>query len=287
VGVGVALIRNPGTRRSLVALLVVADAFVLFAVPEGSAPRHVHVDLAPVDFLQTHLGSSRFFTLGPLQPNYGSYFGIGSLNINDIPIPEAFSKYVHARLDAVVQPHVFVGNYGGGRPTSAPSPEDELRRNLAGYRAAAVAYVLVPAGQALPETPTTFKLVFRSPSTWIYHLAGAASYFTATNPRCTVSAEGRQSVQLSCPTPTVLVRRETDLPGWSARVDGHATRLHRFDDLFQAVRVGQGRHQVTFSYSPPHIRWGFVGFVAGCLWLILALPAFDRTRVLAFSGRRA
>lgn len=278
LGVGVALIRNPGTRRSLVALLVVADALVLFAVPEGSAPRHVHVDLAPVDFLQRHLGSSRFFTLGPLQPNYGSYFGIGSLNVNDIPIPEAFSKYVHARLDAVVQPHVFVGNNGGGRPTSAPSPEDELRRNLAGYRAAAVAYVLAPAGQALPETPTTFKLVFRSPSTWIYHLAGAASYFTATNPRCTVRAKGRQSVTVSCPAPAVLVRRETDLPGWSVRVDGHSTRLHRFDDLFQAVHVEQGRHQVTFSYSPPHIRWGFVGFAAGCLWLILAPIASRRRR---------
>ena len=236
----------------------------------------MHVDRAPVGFLQGHLGNSRFFTLGPLQPNYGSYFGIGSLNVNDIPIPEAFSKYVHARLDAVVQPHVFVGNYGGGRPTSAPSPEVELLRNLAGYRAAAVTYVLVPASQALPETSKTFKLVFRSPSTWIYHLAGAARYFTATNPNCTVRAKGRQSVTLSCPSSAVLVRRETDLPGWSARVDGHPSPLHRFDDLFQAVNIEPGEHQVTFSYSPPHIRWGFAGFAAGCLWLVLAPIAARR-----------
>lgn len=282
VAVSVALVRNSGIRTSLVALLVVADSLVLFAIPEGSAPRHAQVDLAPVAFLQKHLGNSRFFTLGPLQPNYGSYFGIGSLNVNDIPIPEAFSKYVHKRLDTVVQPHVFVGTYAG-RPASAPSPEDELHRNLAGYRAAAVTYVLVPAGQALPETSTTFKLVFSSPTTWIYHLAGAASYFTATNPHCKVRAKGRQSVMLSCPAPTVLIRRETDLPGWSVRVDGHPSRLHRFDDLFQAVNIEQGKHQVTFSYSPPHIRWGFVGFAAGCLWLILAPIAARRRRAPAAS----
>jgi hypothetical protein len=265
-------------RTSLVALLVAAEALVLFAIPEGSAPRHVQVDLAPVAFLQRHLGNSRFFTLGPLQPNYGSYFDIGSLNVNDIPIPEAFSQYVHARLDPVVRPHVFVGTYGGGRPTSAPPPYEELLRHLAGYRAAAVDYVLVPASQSLPETSKTFKLVFRTPSTRIYHLAGAASYFTATNPHCTVRAKGRQSVTLSCPSPTLLVRRETDLPGWSAQVDGHPSRLHRFDDLFQAVNIEHGKHQVTFSYSPPHIRWGFVGFAAGCLWLILSPIAVRRRR---------
>jgi hypothetical protein len=278
VGVGGALVRNSRIRASLVALVVVAEALVLFVIPELSAPRLVQVDRAPVDFLQKHLGNSRFFTLGPLQPNYGSYFGIGSLNINDIPIPEAFSKYVHARLDPVVQPHVFVGTENGGRPLSAPGPEDELERNLAGYRAAAVDYILTPAFQSLPETPTTFKLVFRSPSARIYHLAGAASYFTATNPHCTVRAKGRQSVMLSCPARTVLVRRETDFPGWSVRVDGHPRRLRSFDDLFQAVTINRGKHQVSFSYSPPHIRWGFVGFAAGCLWLILAPIAARKRR---------
>jgi hypothetical protein len=276
-GISLALIRKPWVRAPSIALLVVAEALVLFAIPEASAPRHVQVDLAPVEFLQRHLGNSRFFTLGPLQPNYGSYFGIGSLNINDIPIPEAFSQYVHAHLDAVVQPHVFVGTYGGGRPVSAPSPAYELRRNVAGYRAAAVAYVLVPPSQPLPKTKT-FKLVFRSPSTWIYHLSGAAPYFAATNPHCPIRANGRQSAMLSCPSPTTLVRRETDLPGWSVRVDGQPARLHRFEDLFQAVNIQQGKHQVTFSYSPPQILWGYVAFGAGCLWLIVTPLAARRWR---------
>jgi hypothetical protein len=36
-----------------------------------------------------------------------------------------------------------------------------------GMQSAAVAYVLTPAGQTLPESPSTFTLVFRSPSTGI------------------------------------------------------------------------------------------------------------------------
>jgi Bacterial membrane protein YfhO len=189
------------------------------------------VPVLAVAFLKKHLGNSRFFTLGPLQPNYRSYFyrsyfGIGSLNVDDIPIPEAFSTYVHARLDSVVQPHVFVGTYGGG----------------------------------------------------------AASYFTATNPNCRTTAKGRQSVRLSCPGPTVLVRRETDLPGWSVRVDGDPSRLHRFDHLFQAVNIEPGKHQVTFSYSQPHVRWGFVAFAAGCLWLLLAPIATRRSAAPASEG---
>jgi hypothetical protein len=267
---GAAFVRQPRVRVGLLALLLAFDAVVLFAVPEASAPRAVKLDLAPVAFLQRHLGSSRFFTLGPLQPNYGSYFGVASLDVNDLPIPAPFEHYARKHLDTVVDPTVFIGNTGGGRPVFAPSPQQELLRNLAGYRQAGVGYVLVAPGQALPQRPTTFQLVFRSPSTWIYHLAGALPYFTATNPRCRVTFQSRDSARLSCPSPTVLVRRETDLPGWSADVDGHSARVAEADGLFQAVAVGAGSHRVQFSYLPPNAGWGFLGLIAGCACLLLA-----------------
>ena len=38
------------------------------------------IDTAPVAYLQRHQGLSRFATLGPLQPNYGSYFGLRAVN---------------------------------------------------------------------------------------------------------------------------------------------------------------------------------------------------------------
>jgi hypothetical protein len=275
-GVAVVLAVAAARRVWLVTLIVAVDALVLFALPQASAPRNVEVDTAPVDFLQRHLGTTRFFTLGPLQPNYGSYYGIGSLNVNDVPVPKAFATYVHTRLDEVVDPMVFVGDDGGGRPRSAPTPVQELLRNLPAYRATSVAYVLTPAGETLPESRTTFSLVFRSPSTWIYRLAGTSPYFTASLPACTVEPKSRNAVQVSCPRPARLIRRETDLRGWTAHIDGRPARVQRFDGLFQSVTVAAGTHRITFAYSPPHIWWGFAAFAAGCAWLLAASAVTGR-----------
>ena len=262
----VAFVRDPRRRICLATLLVASDALVLFALPQASAPRNVRVDTAPVSFLERHLGTSRFFTLGPLQPNYGSYYGIGSLNVNDVPVPKPFATYVHTRLDDAVDPLVFVGNAGGGRPRSAPSPVRELLRNLPAYRAASVAYVVTPAAHPLSRR-VTFTLAFRNPSTRIYRLAGATPYFTSA-PACAVRTTARDDVQLACPRPARLVRRETYLRGWSARVDGHPAHVRRFDRLFQAVTVPAGAHRITFAYAPPYAWWGLAAFAAGCAWLL-------------------
>lgn len=269
VAVPVAFRAAPRRRVPLIALWLAVDALAMFVVPEAAAPRAVAVDNAPAAFLKRHLGNARFFTLGPLAPNYGSYFGLASLNINDIPIPKPFERYVYDRLDQVVDPTKFVGS-GDGRNLFAPAPEQELMRNLGGYRQAGVAYVLTPAGMALPQSPATFTLAFRSSSTWVYRLADAEPYFTTSNRACTVSPDGRESVRLTCPSRTVLVRRETDLPGWSATVDGRPVRVTRADGLFQAVTAGAGSHRIQFSYAPPGIGWGYLAFAAGCAPLLLA-----------------
>jgi hypothetical protein len=142
--------------------------------------------------------------------------------------------------------------------------------------------VLTPAGQPLPTGPGTFALAARTPTTWIYRLPGAASYFTASSSGCSVRPHGRRRADVSCPGPAVLVRRETDLPGWTARVDGREVPIRRDSGLFQAVRVGAGSHRVTFSYAPRNIHWGFAGVVGGCLWL-LGAPLLRRR----MSTRRA
>src|SRR5262249_4653042 len=154
---------------------------------------------------------------------------------------------------------------GGGRPPSAPSPVRELLRNLPGYRAAAVAYVLTPVDEALPESRTTFSLVFRSATTRIYRLAGARPYFTAAR-TCPVRTESRYTVELSCPAAALLVRRETDLPGWRSKIDGRSAPIQRVDSLFQGVMVPAGTHRVTFGYASPQVGWGWLAFAAGCAW---------------------
>jgi hypothetical protein len=274
-----ALLPSSRTRRLLAASIVSLDAFVLFVLPELSAPRSVTIDTAPVAYLQRHLGLSRFATLGPLGPNYGSYFGLRSLNTNDALLPSVFASYVNAHLDPAVGPLIFNGT-PPGRPPGAPTAQQELLSNLNGYRAAGVRYVLAPAGLELPLGPNTFRIVFRSPTTLVYRLAGASSYFTATNPTCPVQAQSGKSARVSCSTSTTLVRRETYMPGWSAEVDGHARPVREYDDAFQAVTIGPGTHRVTFAFTPPYLGWGLLGFAAGCLCL-LAPPLLARTRIRA------
>ncbi|HWE15226.1 MAG TPA: YfhO family protein [Solirubrobacteraceae bacterium] len=266
-----ALVARSRLRAALLVALVAVDAIVLFAVPEFAAPRAATVDPAPVAFLRRHLGEARFFTLGPIQPDYGSYFGLASLGVDDFP-PQAYAHYVHSRLDPVAQ---FVGF----RPTGQPSAEQELIRHLRGYRSAGVRYVLTPAEQPLPESRNAFRLVFRSRTTWIYRLAGASPYFGAAG--CEVTSGGRNSASVVCRRPTRLVRRETWFPGWSAQLDGHPIAVRRVDGLFQAVTVPAGSHHVTFDFAPPGMDWGLLGLLGGC-GLLLA-PTL--TRLSSFRER--
>jgi Bacterial membrane protein YfhO len=253
----------PGSRarRSVAVTIVSLDALAMFVLPQLSAPRKMYIDTAPVDFLQRNLGLARYFTLGPLGPNYGSYFGIRELDASDNPVSSVFVKYITTRLDPTADPYFFTGVFG-------PNPTEALESHLDGYRAAGVRYVLTPEGVALPQGPTTFTLVFRTPTTWIYRLAGTAPYFTSTNPHCSVAPRGGESVRLACSGPTTLIRRETYMPGWEAEVDGDATPVRQYDTAFQAVTVKPGRHVVTFHFAPPYIGWALAACVFGLAWLI-------------------
>jgi hypothetical protein len=248
-----ALVRAPRLRAASLALVVIVDAIVLFAVPEFSAPRATRIDLRPVTYLRRHLGEQRFFTLGPIQPNYGSYFRLASVRIEDFP-PESFVHYVHAHLDPRA---AFVGY----QPHRALPARTELLTHIEGYRSAAVRYVLTRAGHPLPRDGGALRLVLRTPTTWIYRLSGAAPYMSA--PGCRVSAVRVDSVRLHCRRSTTLVRRETWFAGWSASVNGRSTPIGRVDGLFQSVRVPAGRDEVSFRFTPLGMRWALLGLLAG------------------------
>jgi hypothetical protein len=232
---------------------------VLFAVPQFAAPRAARLDLAPVAYLRQHLGDQRFYTLGPIAPDYGSYFGLASLSVDDFP-PKAYAGYMHRRIDPWFP---FVGF----RSPKAPSPESELLSHLRGYRLAAVRYVVLPASASLPQSRRTFRLVLRTPTARIYRLAGASPYFSARG--CRVSSPGRASATVTCRRPSTLIRRETELPGWSAQVDGHPVTIRRAYGLFQAVPVPGGVHRVSFSFTPPGMGWAGLGVLGACALMLV------------------
>jgi hypothetical protein len=255
----------------------------MFVVPELSAPRAVAIDLAPVRYLQRHLGTGRIFTLGPMSPNYGSYWGLRELNVNDGAAPQRLQDYLQTRLAPGVTANLFTGTTGGP-PGSPTSPANQLVRNLAGYQAAGVSYVLSTPNTPIPHTPA-LTLVAKTPSTWIYRLAGAAPLFDARASHCRATTHGNTSAAVDCPGTGTLVFRETADPGWSATVDGRSVSVRR-TGLFQSVQVPSGRHSVSFDYQPAGIVWGELAFVIGAVAFLL--PVRQRTWVVrALRIRRA
>jgi hypothetical protein len=263
----IAAVPSSHLRAGLLTLVIAVEAVVLFAVPQFAAPKEATIDRAPVAYLQRHLGLQRFYSLGPILPNYGSYFALAELGVDDFP-PKSYAGYVHHRLDPAAP---FVGF----RRPGVPSAQQELIRHLVSYGLAGVRYVLAPAGQRLPTERGRLKLVDRTRTTWIYEITDAAPFITAAG--CRVSAVSFDGAQVSCPRPTRLIRRETSLPGWTARVDGHVVPIGRVKGLFQSVTVPAGTHRITFRFVPVEMDWGLIGLLAGCA--LLLLPELRRVAV--------
>ena len=146
-------------RRAMLATALVLDASILFSVPLLTGARNRALDLGGIAFLRSHLGLQRVYTLGPLGPNYGSFFGIASIDYNSVLIPDAWVGYVHRHLDPATDPAVFNGTFpdaqagGPDAQSGSETREQAFRRNQAAYAAIGVRYVLRPAGPALRLLP--------------------------------------------------------------------------------------------------------------------------------------
>ena len=154
---------------------ICVESIVMLAFTYLSAPKPTDFQTGAVPWLQAHLGTYRFYTLGPIQPNYGSYFGIGQVNINDLPEPKAWTRYIKADLDPNSVPELFSG---GTRANQAgPTPSQELSTNLANFEAVGVRYVVELAsgndvlGVPFP-LPGAAGMAHRSPTRLPRHLRG-------------------------------------------------------------------------------------------------------------------
>lgn len=270
--VAAGLLARPKVRATALAAIVMAESFCLFVLPQLSAPRSVVLDTAPVRYLQNHLGLYRFFTLGPLAPNYGSYYDLASLNINDEPMVASFYTYVERSLNQNVYPATFTGTVQ--QDPSGPNPTEELLKNLSGYEAAGVKFVIQPqnspflsvAGKRLP-------VVFSDRISRIVSLPDPQPFESTSGGGCTLTSVSLESAVADCSRPGLLVRREQFLAGWSATVNGHAARISRYGPLFQSVRLRAGRNLVRFGFSPPHAGAALAGFALGLLALLAAAAA--------------
>ena len=273
--------------RVVMAAAVAGEAVLLVASTYASAPRPVAPSFTSVSWLQAHLGTYRFATLGPIQPNYGSYFRIAEVNVNDLPLPRAWTTYIAEHLDPNTVPFEFTGGYRSD--PNGPAPAELVIDRMADYEAVGVRFVAVPATGADPTGapfpgpharpwPDGPRLVHTDAVAQIWELPRPAPPFSArtdgpASVPCEVIWSGWDHATVTCSRAGHLVRRVLYAPGWTADVGGTTVSVnHAPDDptgLFQSVPVPAGRTVVLFTYLPPGERITVTMAMVG--WIGLAV----------------
>jgi hypothetical protein len=141
------ILYTPQNRRSgFVMICAIAfNGIVLYSIPIMSGYTHTRLDVEGVSFLKTHLKLDRFYTLGPISPNYAAFFGIASVNSDYLPAPELWTNYVRDFLDGTSDPLTFTGQ-GQSPGQTIPDHAAQLRKNLTAFQNIGVRYLISPIG---------------------------------------------------------------------------------------------------------------------------------------------
>jgi hypothetical protein len=60
-------------------------------------------------------------------------------------------------------------------------------------------------------------------------------------------------------------------PGWTAELDGRAVPVEQIAGVFPAIKVGPGKHVLSYRYTPSSVRYGAILSLIG---LLVALACF-------------
>ena len=287
--------------RILAAAAICVESTLLLGFTYASAPPSPPLHLGSVTWLQAHLGTYRFATLGPIQPNYGSYFGIAEVNTTDLPEPSDWVIYVNSELDTNSPALLFTGAAIIDR--QAQSPAAEFTSHLANFEAVGVRYIVTNAngldvfGAPFPTAGTAAwpggpRVVYHDSFAEIWELPTPAPLFSlvAGSPEnsvnttfvgagCAVTGQGWDQATVTCSRPSMLIRQVQFMPGWSADVNGNPVAVNKVPfgptGLFQEVSVPSGRSIVRFNFLPPHETAAIlVAFLAG----VVLIGSFPRVR---------
>ena len=245
-------------------LLVFIDVWLMFFIPTLST-NNGKLNPAPINFLKTHLGVSRFYTLGPIQPNYGSYYKISEIDTNDLPTPKLWVNYFMKSLDTNTNPITFVGSFR--QNPNGPSAFEEFLNNEKNFEYVDTKYLVSSRNQINKEQIQQARLTlsFSNNLIDIYRLPKVGSYYTATSD-CKIlkKSVSLRNISANCSGKGILRRKELYMPGWRASVNGKTVPVKKYNNLFQSINLNKGKNYIKFIFIPPYI---FIG------WLLFLLSA--------------
>lgn len=269
VVIAIAILAFRGRVRVGILLCCMAlDVLVMFVAPEFSAPREASIDTGPVVWLDQHLGNERFYSIGPIAPDYGSYFALASADVNDVPIPKIYGRYIVNALDTNSNPLTFTGS--NSLNPVGPSPMQEFLTHIAGYESIGVAFLVTDPGQVPSATALRvhMRLVYVDKEADIYRLPTPRPMYTVRSGRCQLTDETLSEVYAECESRAVIVRRELYMSGWSASTAHQSLIVRSSGDLFQSVVLEPGKSTITFTFQPPHEEIAFAGFLIALVLLV-------------------
>ncbi len=262
--------RDVRTRAAILGFTICVEAVTFVFIPTLSNPSSATLAIGDVAYLKAHLGLQRFFSFGPINPNYGSLFGIADIDYNDLPVPKKAVDHISSVLDPGATPGLFLPM---GRP--GPSREEVFQKNIAAYEASGVAYIVTAAGAAPPAT--SLVQVYRDAVASIWKMPASAPYFSA--PGCAIAVASRESLTATCRKPATLCRLELDVPGWAAVVNGSSTTITSCEDAFQSIALPTGVSTISFGYVPPRESPAIVVWWLGVAsFLLLAVACMRAPR---------
>ncbi len=255
--------------KLLLPLILLADALLMFMVPQLSAPRSAMVDMQPVNFLRANLGAERFYSLGAIMPNYSSYFNIASINTNDLPVAKNWTNYVTKYLNSNVSPLDGFTGVDQIDPNGI-TPLQAFFENMPNYEQVGVKYLVVRKDAVPPVLAAANQLspVFADAYYQVYQLPHPSPYFALAGSGCTLTVQDKAHAATNCPHATTLTRSELYMPGWTATVNGRPVSVRQTGPLFQAITVPAGAATISFAFAPPHIRLAEAAAAIGVLVII-------------------
>ena len=97
------------------------------------------------------IGTNRFFTIGPIEPNYSAYFNIPSLNYNYLPIATNWEHYVARNLFPDITKTTGVIFWPAWYPGNTTQT---ILNRIHAYEKVGVRYLITDSGQSLVPSAT-------------------------------------------------------------------------------------------------------------------------------------